>query len=160
MHPTQPKSKQGKLSTAPFSASKKSGMKRENPPCTPIREKQGEKKITPVLLARVYPRARTQARASASAHARRGDPPMQPRTDESPPEARCGGDQEGPAQGTPPSAGPPAHPQKRLKQGEINMRNHGKIEDTEKIIYHRAKNLYFRHRNELLALFKIGFSCG
>ena len=40
------------------------------------------------------------------------------------------------------------------------MRNHGKIEDTEKIIYHRAKNLYFRHRNELLALFKIGFSCG
>ena len=29
----------GKLSTAPFSASKKSGMKRENPPCTPYKRK-------------------------------------------------------------------------------------------------------------------------
>ena len=68
MHPTQPKSKQGKLSTAPFSASKKSGMKRENPPCTPykrkaIREKQGEKKqigITCVILFKAA-RARTRA---------------------------------------------------------------------------------------------------
>ena len=28
-----------KLSTAPFAASKKSGMKRENPPCTPYKRK-------------------------------------------------------------------------------------------------------------------------
>ena len=39
------------------------------------------------------------------------------------------------------------------------MRNHGKIEDTEKIIYKSAERLYFRHRNALLRLFKIGFSC-
>ena len=148
----------GKLSTAPFSASKKSGMKRENPPCTPIREKQGEKKITPVLLARVYPRARTQARASASAHARRGDPPMQPRTDESPPEARCGGDRESPPKGTPPSARFSPHSQERFQPGEIHMRAH-QNPHAEKIIYKSAERLYFRHRNALLRLFKIGFSC-
>ena len=39
------------------------------------------------------------------------------------------------------------------------MRNHVKNRDTEKIIYHRAEVLYFRHRNALLRLFGIVFSC-
>ena len=51
MHPTQPKSKQGKLSTAPFSASKKSGMKRENPPCTPYKRKARGKENNPGALS-------------------------------------------------------------------------------------------------------------
>ena len=66
----------GKLSTGPFSASKKSGMKRENPPCTPYKRKARGKEnnpsaLSPSALSTVYSRARTQACASASAHARR-----------------------------------------------------------------------------------------
>ena len=61
----------GKLSTGPFSASKKSGMKRENPPCTPYKRKARGKENNPSALSTVYSRARTQACASASAHARR-----------------------------------------------------------------------------------------
>ena len=51
MHPTQPKSKQGKLSTAPFSASKKSGMKRENSPCTPYKRKARGKENNPGAIS-------------------------------------------------------------------------------------------------------------
>ena len=41
----------GKLSTAPFSASKKSGMKRENPPCTPYKRKARGKENNPGALS-------------------------------------------------------------------------------------------------------------
>ena len=40
-----------KLSTAPFSASKKSGMKRENPPCTPYKRKARGKENNPGALS-------------------------------------------------------------------------------------------------------------
>ena len=104
------------------------------------KEKGKRKKITPVLLARVYPRARTQACASASAHARRGDPPMrQDRPSAGRPRHAAETHRPGEAPRHAQGAGMPsdvlADPQKRLKQGEINMRNHGKNEDTEKIIY-------------------------
>ena len=41
----------GKLSTAPFSASKKSGMKRENPPCTPYKRKARGKENNPGAIS-------------------------------------------------------------------------------------------------------------
>ena len=41
----------GKLSTAPFSDSKKSGMKRENPPCTPYKRKARGKENNPGALS-------------------------------------------------------------------------------------------------------------
>ena len=50
-----------KLSTAPFSEAKKSGTKREGSPCTPIREKQGEKKTRPGSIQNpTRPRAHTR----------------------------------------------------------------------------------------------------
>ena len=41
----------GKLSTAPFSASTKSGMKRENPPCTPYKRKARGKENNPSAIS-------------------------------------------------------------------------------------------------------------
>ena len=41
----------GKLSTAPFSDSKKSGMKRENSPCTPYKRKARGKENNPGALS-------------------------------------------------------------------------------------------------------------
>ena len=49
-----------KLSTGPFSASKKSGTKRENPPCTPYKRKAREKEAK-----RDYLRNPVQSRAGA-----------------------------------------------------------------------------------------------
>ena len=158
----------GKLSTAPFSASKKSGMKRENPPCTPYKRKARGKENNPSALSTVYSRARiirARVRRRVRAHPRtRGDPPMrQDRPSAGRPRHAAETHRPGEAPRHAQGAGMPsdvlADPQKRLKQGEINMRNHGKNEDTEKIIYKSAERLYFRHRNALLRLFKIGFSC-
>ena len=58
----------GKLSTAPFAASKKSGMKRENPPCTPYKRKARGKEAN-----RDYLRNPVQSRAGA--YARVKEPP-------------------------------------------------------------------------------------
>ena len=57
-----------KLSTGPFSASKKSGTKRENPPCTPYKRKARGKEANRDYL-------RNPAQSRAGAHVRVKEPP-------------------------------------------------------------------------------------
>ena len=57
-----------KLSTGPFSTSKKSGMKRENPPCTPYKRKARGKEANRDYL-------RNLAQSRAGAHVRVKEPP-------------------------------------------------------------------------------------
>ena len=57
-----------KLSTGPFSASKKSGTKRENPPCTPCKRKARGKEANRDYL-------RNPAQSRACAHVRVKEPP-------------------------------------------------------------------------------------
>ena len=59
-----------KLSTGPFSASKKSGMKRENPPCTPYKRKARGKEANRDYLRNLVP-----AQSRAGAYARVKEPP-------------------------------------------------------------------------------------